>query len=359
VQGFVLLKNEGLLPLQKGSNIAIIGPSGFDHHLTSDYAGGSGEGGCWPNADEKCILTIADAIAQANVGGTTNASVGTQLPHVHTPETQLLAAALEVAKAADTVVLALGVIDSEGEGHDRPDMNLSTAQETLAQAVLRLNKPTLLILTNGGAVSIDHLVSGMQAIVESFDPAHNARELAHLLFGERNLWGKLPVTYYSHNYSQGGGGLPPQPMNQYSMAASPGRTYRYYRGQPTFKFGDGLSLTTFNHTCVCDESSEITCSCTVKNTGDLDGDEVVLVFDALSPAIRATVGSRHPVPFKRLLDFERVSLIVGASTTIKFVLSKNQLALTTSSGDKKLYTGRHELIFSRGNGNDVTVFVDL
>jgi hypothetical protein len=360
LQGMVLLQNDGLLPLKKGSNIAVIGPSGFDHHLTSDYAGGSGEGGCWPNSDEKCIVSIADAIAQANVGGKTNASVGVGLPHDHTPEAQLLAAALEVAKAADVVVLAVGVIDSEGEGHDRPDMNLSDTQEALAKAILCLGKPTLLVLTNGGAISLDGLTSS-NAIVESFDPAHNTRQLASLLFGEANNWGKLPVTIYSHNYTTGAGDLPAQLMQNYDMVKSPGRTYRYYQGKPTFEFGTGLSLTTFSHACACQAAAteSLACSCTVKNTGGLAGDEIVLVYDALSPEIRAAVGTSHPVPFKRLVDFERVSLAVGATATLRFAIPKDGLALTTASGDKKLYAGTHNLIFSRGNGADVTVAVKL
>ena len=360
LQGMVLLQNDGLLPLKKGSNIAVVGPSGFDHHLTSDYAGGSGEGGCWPNADEKCIVTIADAIAEANVGGKTNASVGVGLPHDHTPEPQLLAAALEVARAADIVVLAVGVINAEGEGHDRPDTNLSSTQAALANAVLRLGKPTLLVLTNGGAISLDGLTERANAIVEAFDPAHNTRQLASLLFGQANNWGKLPVTIYSHNYTTGEGNLPAQSMQNYDMVKSPGRTYRYYQGTPIFAFGHGLSLTTFSHACTCRTTgTTVACSCVVKNTGHLAGDEVVFVFDALSSAIRAEVGTSHPVPFKRLVDFERVSLAAGATATLRFDIPKKRLSLTTASGDKKLYLGAHNLIFSRGNGPDVSVAVHL
>ena len=204
----------------------------------------------------------------------------------------MLAAALAVAKAADIVVLAVGVIDSEGEGHDRPDMNLSDTQEALALAVLGLGKPTVLVLTNGGAISLDGLTEGSNAIVEAFDPAHNTRELASLLFGEANNWGKLPVTLYSHNYTTGAGDLPAQSMQNYDMVRSPGRTYRYYQGRPIFEFGHGLSLTNFSHACTCQATAaadNVACSCTVKNTGGLAGDEVVLVYDALSPEIRAAV----------------------------------------------------------------------
>ena len=74
----------------------------------------------------------------------------------------------------------------------------------------------------GGIVALDGLLDRPEAIVEAFNPAHNALELAQLLFGQANRWGKLPVTMYSLNFTRGGGGLPAQPMQQYDMVASPG-----------------------------------------------------------------------------------------------------------------------------------------
>ena len=148
------------------------------------------------------------------------------------------------------------------------------------------------------------------------------------------------------------------------MSSSPGRTYRYYRGTPLFAFGTGLSLTTFTHSCTCspptdDYADTITCSCTIQNTGELAGDEVVLVYDTLSDVVREAVGTAHPVPIRRLVDFERVSVSAGSNATVVFSIPRTNLALTTSDGSKKLYGGTHELLFSRGNGDDVTVNVTL
>ena len=80
-----------------------------------------------------------------------------------------------------------------------------------------------------------------------------------------------------------------------------------------------------------------------------------MVYDSLSPAIRATVRDAHPLPIKRLVDFERVSLVAGASTSVKFALTTPMLSLTTADGSRKSYAGVHNLIFSRGNGNDQIV----
>ena len=167
LQGMVLLKNTGLLPLKKGSSIAVVGPLAEEKHLTSDYAGGGGSyGGCLSDSKETCIVTIADAIAQANTGGATSS-----------PTNKSIEAAVAAARAADTVVLSLGEIKSEGEGHDRPDINLDDTQLQLAAQVLALGRPTLLVLSNGCAVALDGLIEGSQAIVETFDPGHNTPQV--------------------------------------------------------------------------------------------------------------------------------------------------------------------------------------
>ena len=71
LQSMVLLKNENnMLPLKRGSHIAVVGPMSNNQDLMSDYAGGTGEDGCWPDSDESCIVTIANAITYANIGGT-------------------------------------------------------------------------------------------------------------------------------------------------------------------------------------------------------------------------------------------------------------------------------------------------
>ena len=76
------------------------------------------------------------------------------------------------------------------------------------------------MVCSGGAIAFDELIDGAAAIVEAFNPAHNSIELAQLLFGKANRWGKLPVTIYSLNYTHGGGGLPAQPMAQYGTLCS-------------------------------------------------------------------------------------------------------------------------------------------
>merc|ERR1712166_212585 len=372
LQGMVLLKNKDrTLPLTPGTNIAVVGPMGLTQLLTSDYAGADqaigtrGEGGCWPLGDRSCVVTIAEAITQIN-NGTTHSSPGAAMSSASSPsnvttDSKLIAEAVAIATKADVVILVLGNSrDQEHEGIDRGDIGLPANQAVLARAVLAIGKPTVLVLSNGGAIAFDELIDGAAAIVEAFNPAHNSIELAQLLFGKANRWGKLPVTIYSLNYTHGGEGLPAQPMAQYDMVASPGRTYRYYQGRPLFPFGWGLSYSLFSHTCDCyTAATDLICACTVNNTGEMAGDEVVMLYDSLSSNIRTDVGNSHPVPAKRLIDFSRVTIASHSSATVEFVVPKSSLYLTTADGDRKVYPGQHDLVFSRGNGEDAVVSVEI
>ena len=192
--GMVLLKNNGgTLPLRKNSSLAVLGPMAVNTQLMSDYAGGwNGVAGCWPKGDESCIVTIGQAIALANGGSATRTAIA-QGVDVSSNRVDGIVAAVALADAAETVVLVLGNDRStENENLDRPVIDLPGQQQELARQVLALGKPTLLILSNGGAVAIDGLIDGPRAIVEAFSPAQQAAALASLLFGEENRWGRLP-----------------------------------------------------------------------------------------------------------------------------------------------------------------------
>ena len=79
---------------------------------------------------------------------------------------------------------------------------------------------------------------------------------------------------------------------------------------------------------------------------------MLLAFHKVGDAIRAKASQQHPVPFKRLVEFERVSLQPGASTTVAFAVPTKRLYLTNADGDYALYAGDHSIVFSRGNSAD-------
>ena len=361
LQGMVLLKNDGVLPLKPGTDIAVVGPMGTNKDLMSDYAGGNGEGGCWPKSDDSCIVTIAEAIANANTDGTTRIAQGVD---VNSQRTDGIKSALNLVKKADVAVLVLGNDRTqEHEGIDRPDINLPGLQSNFARQVLAAGKPTILILSNGGAVAIDELIGGCNGIVEAFNPAHQTPALAELLFGRQNRWGKLPVTIYPHAYTS------EQSMTNYDMARTPGRTYKYYptsdaKSKPLYTFGYGLSYTTFILSCT--KSSDrpghrnlLTFTCVIKNTGEISGDAVVLVFHSASATVRDE--AKHPVPKKSLVEFSRVSIGVAQSVTVDFSLNVSEaLSLVNSDGERYVYSGSHDVLFDLGDGSDpVRISVDV
>lgn len=359
-QGIVLLKNDGVLPIKAGSKVAVVGPQAMAQFgLTSDYIGDQQcyNGGQLGDNDD-CILTIAGSIARTNVGGATMTAPGVD---INSNDTSKIAAAVALAKDADVVVLALGIDRSiEHEGQDRVNITLPGLQEPFAQQVLALGKPTVLVLTNGGALAIDTLMTGPNAIVEAFNPnTIGAAPLAHQLFGVINRWGKLPITIYPADI------INQLDMADFNMSKPPGRTYRYYTGKALFAFGSGLSLTTFTHTCA-QSGAEVppggdpsfTFDCTVANTGSMGGDEVLQVYHLAGADIRAKVD--HPVPIKQLVDFERVTVPAGGtSERIQFVLSTDALRLTNNDGDRVVYSGTHTFLFSRGNGKDQSFTVTV
>jgi len=339
--GFVLLKNDGgILPLKTGINLAIVGPQGIAQFgLLSDYFG---DQVCY-GGNYDCITTIGQAITDINTGGTTNVQKGVD---VNSQDQSGIAAAVAAATAADYVILALGIDKTiEHEGIDRVTINLPGLQDMFAQKILAIGKPTILVFTNGGALAIDDLIAGPQAIVEAFNPSlPGARALAATLFGQENRWGKLPITIYPADY------VNQQSMTNFDMSIAPGRTYRYYQGTPLFPFGYGLSMTTFTHVCAPGQSYSFTCL--VSNTGALNGDEVLMVYHSAGADIRNKVN--HPVPFKALVGFDRITVAAGSSGNLNFQFSENVFQLTNSTGGKVVYSGTHYLIFSRGNGADQT-----
>ena len=310
--------------------MAVLGPHASTRAgLLSDYAGDSW---CWTphytggHKNTSCIPTIGESISKANAGGETTVVPGVDVSKKCGPlgigcEIKKAVAA---ARASDVVILAMGTSSqndhvfpndgqTNGEGHDRADMSLPGDQAKLADAVFAVGRPVVLVLI-GGLVHIDQYVHRSAAIVHAFFPSLQSPVLAATLFGRphHNRWGKLPVTYYAEVV---GGGLP-WAMTDMNISTGIGRTYRYTRANTLWEFGDGLSLTHFSHNCSCSQS--LTCRCTLRNTGHIAGDEVMMVFDALSPAVRKSVGSAHPIPLRRLVDFQRASLLAGASTTLSF-----------------------------------------
>lgn len=255
------------------------------------------------------------------------------------PESGLETEAVRVAREADAVVLVLGLSPRlEGEemrvdvpgfaGGDRVDLGLPAAQQRLMEAVVATGKPVVLVLLNGSALGLEWAARNVPAIVEGWYPGQaGGAALAEVLFGDVNPAGRLPLTFYASADD-----LPP--FDDYDME---GRTYRFYRGQPVFPFGHGLSYTTFAYRDLAlparvRAGDEASVSVTVENTGAVAGEEVVQLY-VTGPA------PGWPRPLRALQGFARVSLRPGESRRVTFTLDARALSFVDDAGVRSVAPG--------------------
>ena len=242
------------------------------------------------------------------------------------PGRQLKQEAIQVASASDLVILCMGLSPSlEGEemkvrvkgfkDGDREDIQLPASQVELIKAIARLNKPTVLVLLNGSAVSFDNEIKSLPAILEAWYPGQEGgTAIADIIFGDYNPGGKLPITFY-RSIDQ----IPA--FDNYDMQ---GKTYRFFRDTPLYPFGYGLSYTQFSYR-ITELPESVPCGIPVDltveitNTGHMEGDEVVQLYVTLPDA-------SFPVPVKSLQGFKRIHLKPGESQPVRFTLVPEQMA---------------------------------
>eukprot|EP01113_Clastostelium_recurvatum_P036756 TRINITY_DN5293_c0_g1_i5.p1 TRINITY_DN5293_c0_g1~~TRINITY_DN5293_c0_g1_i5.p1 ORF type:complete len:548 (+),score=129.93 TRINITY_DN5293_c0_g1_i5:1075-2718(+) len=350
LQGLVLLKNNhNALPFKSGLKVAVLGPHvNSQRDLMEDY---KGDEECYTGGDT-CVRTIAEVFTNGNGPSNTKVQMGVSLT---SNDTSGIQAALDAAEWADQIVLCIGLgYEIEHEGIDRPNTLLPGLQEMFSLKILGLGKPTVVVLINGGTVSIDDLVGPSPAIIEAFYPSmRGAEALFQSIFGLENRWGRLPVSIYPKEYNT--------LVNFFSfnMTAGPGRTYRYYTAPTLYEFGAGMSYTSFAIDATGSSANNATTiTITYKNTGSMVGDDVLQVYHRVSKAISSSVS--HPVPLRSLVEFDRVGPVMpGQGGAVKMVLPWSRLTLTDAKGDKVLYSGTHYLDVTDSNAPTVTIEVNV
>lgn len=259
------------------------------------------------------------------------------------PNDNLEKEALEIAKDADAVVLYMGISPLlEGEemkvkvdgfsGGDRVHTKLPKTQTDLIKKITALGKPTILVLLNGSALSINWENENIPAIIEAWYPGQaGGTAIADVIFGDYNPAGRLPVTFYKDIND-----IPA--FSDYDMK---GKTYRYFKGDPLYEFGYGLSYTKFEYSNIklpenLEVGNDVTIEVDVKNIGELRGDEVVQVYIENPNADAYN-------PHKSLVAFERVSFQPGEKKTLKFKIQKDQLSTVTDKGEKIIQPGAYKI----------------
>lgn len=332
-QGTILLKNDGLLPLSKNiKSIAVIGPNAdVMYNQLGDYTAPQ---------ERKEVTTILDGIRRA-------VSPSTQITYVKgcairdTTQTNI-EACIKAARSADVVVIAVGgssardfktkyistgaatVSDSEnqvlsdmdcGEGYDRSTLCLLGDQEKLIKAVAAIGKPMIIIYIQGRPLNMNLAAEKAQALLTAWYPGEQGgAAIADILFGDYNPAGRLPVSV-------------PRSEGQLPLFYSQGKYRNYVEGEaaPLYPFGYGLSYTNFTYSNLKltpgnNKDNFQTVSCTVTNTGNRDGEEVVQLY------IRDKVSSVVTAPIQ-LKAFKRIALKKGESRKITFTLGEKELGL--------------------------------
>ena len=348
-ESMVLLHNNGILPLDPGAKIAVIGPNADDAEMqwgnynpvpknTTTLLGAMKERipdlvylrGCGildaqfkpdprgrfaaaMNMNERELEALAQQYA-VGVQDIKNYVAREQKNQMSFLPALDEAAVLKQLEGVDVVVFAGGISPRlEGEempvhvpgfsGGDRTDIELPDVQRRLLKALHESGKKVVLVTFSGCALGLVPEAETCDAILQAWYPGQEGgTAIADVLFGEVNPSGKLPVTFYK-NVDQ----LPD--VEDYNME---GHTYRFFRGEPLYAFGYGLSYTSFAYGEPKVKGKKIVVPIT--NTGDRDGAEVVQLY------VRKPDDTAGPI--KTLRGFRRVEIPAGKTVEVSIPLDK-------------------------------------
>ncbi|GKV31386.1 hypothetical protein SLEP1_g40078 [Rubroshorea leprosula] len=357
-QGIVLLKNSGRsLPLstKRHRTVAVIGPnSDVTVTMIGNYAGVA----CGYTTPLQGISRYARTVHQAgclNVACNGNQQFG---------------AAEAASRQADATVLVMGLDQSiEAEFTDRVGVLLPGYQQELVTRVAKASRgPVVLVLMCGGPVDVSFAKNDPRigAIIWAGYPGQaGGAAIADVVFGTHNPGGKLPMTWYPQDY------VAKVPMTNMGMRPSggyPGRTYRFYKGPVVFPFGHGISYTTFTHS-LAQAPTELTIplgisfstsgnstfsssavrvkhtNCEVlalglhvdvKNTGDVDGTQTLLVFSS-PPSGKWSLN-------KQLIGFEKIHVVARSQQRVKIDVDVcKHLSVVDKFGIRRIPMGAHNI----------------
>ena len=348
-----LLKNDNnVLPLQKGAKILVSGPNAVSKRSLNGGWTFSWQG---EKVDEfasqynNLLDAITNTYGKENVSYVPGVSY-TAATEYATEHKDRFDEAIAAAKNADYIILCLGENSYCEKPGDLDDLYLNDLQTELAKEFLKTGKKVILVLSEGRPRVISKISSQVDAIVQTYLPGlFGADALADVLVGKVNPSGKLPYTYPAFPNS-----LVPY-YHKHSEEQKRSEGVYNYEGDfnPEYHFGFGLSYTTFdisnlkiNKTSFANNpKEEIIVSVDVKNTGNVEGKEVIQLY---SSDLFASL-----VPdVKRLRRFEKVSLKAGESKTVTFKLTLDDLAFYNLKSERVIETGDFELQIG-SSSNDI------
>ena len=319
-KGIVLLKNNGILPLQKTTSkkkIFVTGPNANNQSILGDWHA--------VQPDEN-VTTVYEGIK--TLGETKGYAVNffNSGENIRNIKVSKIKEASEKAKNADYAIVVVGDNSmrykwkdkTAGENMARASLNLFGKQLDLVKAIKETGTPVIIVLVNGKPISEPWLEENIPAILESWEPGNlGGQAVAEVLFGEVNPSGKLPLTV-----ARSVGQLR---MIYNHKPSAYFHKYAYEKKTPLYPFGFGLSYTkyTYGEPVLSNASlsgkEKITVSVEVSNTGEFDGEEIAQLYirDNVSSATR---------PVKELKGYKRVALKAGETKKVTFSLNAESLA---------------------------------
>lgn len=340
-ESIVLLKNDGILPLDKDKNqvIAVIGPNADSRRpLIGNYYGTSSE-----------YITAIEGIREAAGENTRilyseGCDLSRKKPDPLSREYNCIAEAEAVMERSDLVILVIGLNETlEGEegdegnhyaSGDKPDLAFPKPQQKLIDTVIKSGKPFITVVMTGSAMDLTLLSEHSSAIMQAWYPgARGGRSIGDIIFGKVNPSGKLPVTFYRNTDD-----LPD--FEDYSMK---GRTYRFIETEPLYPFGYGLTYSDVSideARIEGDRTSGAKISVTVRNDSSMTAAEVVQVYAKSDDIDEARNG--------KLAGFARVTCEAGKSVDIVIDIPSENLRVVRQDGSRVLPEGEIKLYVGFG-----------
>ena len=319
-KGIVLLKNNGILPLQKTTSkkkIFVTGPNANNQSILGDWHA--------VQPDEN-VTTIYEGIKTLGENKGYAVNFFNSGENIRNIQGSKIKEAAKKARNADYAIVVVGDNSmrykwkdkTAGENMARASLNLFGKQLDLVKAIKETETPVIIVLVNGKPISEPWLQENIPAIIESWEPGNmGGQAVAEVLFGEVNPSGKLPLTVarsvgqlrmiYNH-----------KPSAYFHKYADEKKT-------PLYPFGYGLSYTNYKYSApslsnnTLNKKNEITVTVEITNIGDVDGEEIAQLYirDNVSSATRAV---------KELKGYKRVVLKAGETKKVTFSLNAESLA---------------------------------
>ena len=346
-ESLVLLKNNGVLPLDKSSKIGLAGP--FKHERRSLL-------GSW-TIDGKAEETPTLAEKMREVSGKNLKIVNTDTLAWDSSNKQMA--------GSDVVVLALGESwSATGEARSVSTITISDDQKALIKKAKTYGKKTVGVLFCGRPVAMEDIAEDLDALIYAWHTGSEAAAaVCDVLFGDKSPSGRLPVTlpvkathiplYY--NVTSSG-----RPVDCY-YGENPGNCYIDSMPVPYYPFGYGLTYTTFKYSLpVCKNDSlklseikdgkAFKVSVDLENTGEKSGSETVQLYirDKFATLMR---------PIRELKAFKKVTLAARERKTVDFDLNFAQLGYFDESGEYRLEKGEIEVYIGENclTQNSITI----